>query len=46
LAQYVINDGSNGVAYAGLCLAGLTIVILNNWRNRMYFFLSWLLFPG
>jgi hypothetical protein len=46
MAQYVINDDMTGLAYAGLCLAGGTIVvaILNNWRNGVYFFLSWLLF--
>jgi hypothetical protein len=45
-AQYVINDDMTGLAYAGLCLAGgaIVVAILNNWRNGVYFFLSWLLF--
>jgi hypothetical protein len=46
LAQYIINDDMTGLAYAGLCFAGAAIVIgiLHNWRNGVYFFLSWLLF--
>jgi len=46
VAQYVINDDMMGLAYAGLCLAGLVIVIaiLNNWRSGVYLFLAWLLF--
>jgi hypothetical protein len=46
MAQYVINDDMNGLAYAGLCIAGgaIVIAILNNWRNGVYFFLAWLLF--
>ena len=45
-AQYVLNDDMTGLAYAGLCIGGLAIVvaILNNWRNGVYFFLAWLLF--
>jgi hypothetical protein len=45
-AQYVINDDMTGLAYAALCLLGgaILIAILNNWRNGVYFFLSWLLF--
>jgi hypothetical protein len=45
-AQYVINDDMTGLAYAAMCLVGGAIVvgILNNWRNGVYFFLSWLLF--
>src|SRR5271167_2443980 len=45
-AQYVINDDMTGFAYAVLCIVGGSIVvaILNNWRNGVYFFLSWLLF--
>jgi hypothetical protein len=46
LAQYVINDDMTGLSYAALCIIGGAIVvsILNNWRNGVYFFLSWLLF--
>jgi hypothetical protein len=45
-AQYVINDDIMGLAYVGACILGSAIVvaILNNWRNGVYFFLSWLLF--
>ncbi len=45
-AQYVINDDMTGLAYAAMCLAGgaIVVAILNNWRNGVYFFLSWLLF--
>jgi hypothetical protein len=46
MAQYVINNDMTGLAYAALCIASGAIVlaILNNWRNGVYFFLSWLLF--
>ncbi|HYL65392.1 MAG TPA: hypothetical protein VE077_22465 [Candidatus Methylomirabilis sp.] len=46
LAQYVINDDVIGLAYIVLCIAGASVVViaLNNWRNGMYLFLSWLLF--
>jgi hypothetical protein len=45
-AEYVIRGDFTGIVYAGLALAGGAIVIgiLNNWRNGVYFFLSWLLF--
>jgi hypothetical protein len=45
-AQYVINDDMTGLAYAVMCIAGgaVVVAILNNWRNGVYFFLSWLLF--
>lgn len=45
-AQYVINDDMTGLAYAVMCLLGgaIVVAILNNWRNGVYFFLSWLLF--
>ena len=45
-AQYVINDDMTGLAYTALCIAGVAvaIMILNNWRNGVYFFLAWLLF--
>jgi hypothetical protein len=45
-AQYVINGDMTGLAYAAMCLVGgvLVVAILNNWRNGVYFFLSWLLF--
>jgi hypothetical protein len=46
LAQYVINNDMTGLAYAALCVVGgaIFIGILNNWRNGVYFFLTWLLF--
>ncbi len=45
-AEYVIRGDMTGLAYAALCLVGGAIVvgILNNWRNGVYFFLTWLLF--
>lgn len=46
LAQSVINNDMKGLGYVALCFAGgvVVVAILNNWRNGMYFFLSWLLF--
>jgi len=45
-AEFVISGDLTGMAYAGTALAGGAIVIriFNNWRNGVYFFLSWLLF--
>lgn len=45
-SQYVINNDITGLAYAALCFVGgaVTIAILNDWRNGVYLFLSWLLF--
>jgi hypothetical protein len=45
-AEYVIRGDFTGMAYASTALVGGVIVIgiLNNWRNGVYFFLSWLLF--
>jgi hypothetical protein len=45
-AQYVLRDDFTGLAYVGMVVVGGAIVvgILNNWRNGVYFFLSWLLF--
>jgi hypothetical protein len=45
-SEYVISGDFTGMAYAGMALVGGAIVIgiLNNWRNGVYFFLSWLLF--
>jgi hypothetical protein len=45
-AQYVINDDLTGLAYVGMCILGgaIVVAILHNWRNGVYFFLSWLLF--
>jgi len=45
-AQYVINDDMTGLAYGAMCIVGgaVVVAILNNWRNGVYLFLSWLLF--
>jgi hypothetical protein len=45
-AEYVIRDDLTSLAYVGMLMVGGAIVIgiLNNWRNGVYFFLSWLLF--
>ena len=45
-AEYVISGDLTGLVYAGIAVVGGAIVIgiLNNWRNGVYFFLSWLLF--
>jgi hypothetical protein len=46
VAQFVIYDDFESLVYVGMLILGGAIVIgiLNNWRNGMYFFLSWLLF--
>src|SRR6202158_5757590 len=45
-AEFVISGDFTGMAYGGMAVVGGAIVIgiLNNWRNGVYFFLSWLLF--
>src|SRR6266852_3794079 len=45
-AEYVVREDFASLAYVGAAVAGGAIVIgiLNNWRNGVYFFLSWLLF--
>jgi hypothetical protein len=45
-AEYLIRDDLASLAYVGVAVVGGAIVIgiLNNWRNGVYFFLSWLLF--
>jgi hypothetical protein len=45
-SQYVINNDMTGLVYAVLCFVGgaVVVAILNDWRNGVYFFLSWLLF--
>lgn len=46
VSGYVINDDTNGLAYTALLFVGGAFVIgmLNDWRNGLYFFLTWLLF--
>lgn len=45
-ADFVIRGDFTGMAYAGIGLGigAIVLRILNNWRNGVYFFLSWLLF--
>ncbi|MBS1866147.1 MAG: hypothetical protein JSS69_09550 [Acidobacteria bacterium] len=45
-AQYVLTGDFIGLAFAGMALViGAVVVgILNNWRNGVYLFLSWLMF--
>jgi hypothetical protein len=45
-AGYVIVGDMTGLAVVSLALIGCVFVIamLNNWRNGLYFFLTWLLF--
>jgi hypothetical protein len=45
-ASYVIAGDMVGLAFLAMALLGCTfiLVILNNWRNGLYFFLIWLLF--
>src|SRR5882724_7236353 len=45
-AGYVIAGDMVGLAFVAMALIGCAfiLVILNNWRNGLYFFLIWLLF--
>src|SRR5260370_1490152 len=45
-ANYVIAGDMAGLAFVALAFVGgaIVIAILNNWRNGLYFFLTWLLF--
>jgi len=45
-AGYIIADDMTGLAYVTLVFIGSAFVVamLNNWRNGLYFFLTWLLF--
>lgn len=45
-AQDVVSDNLSGLAYIAMAAVGATFVIaiLNNWRNGLYFFFTWLLF--
>jgi len=45
-AGYVISDDLEGLAYVALLfIAGAFVIgMLNNWRNGLYLFLTWLLF--
>lgn len=46
LADYVINNDINGLAYVGLSVivGACVVAMLNNWRTGLYLFLTWLLF--
>jgi hypothetical protein len=46
VAGYVINDDVSGLTYMALIVVGGAFVIgmLNDWRNGLYFFVTWLLF--
>jgi hypothetical protein len=45
-ANYVIADDMAGLAFIALAFIGCAFIVamLNNWRNGLYFFLTWLLF--
>src|SRR5467141_4273820 len=45
-ANYVISDDMTGLAFVALAFVGCAFIVamLNNWRNGLYFFLTWLLF--
>src|SRR5467141_472138 len=46
VAGYVLAADMTSLAFVALAFAGgaIVLVILNNWRNGLYFFLTWLLF--
>ncbi len=46
IAGYVIAGDMTGLAFATMAFVGgaIVIAILSNWRNGLYFFLTWLLF--
>src|SRR5260221_3594579 len=45
-ANYVIADDMTGLSFVALAFVGCAFIVamLNNWRNGLYFFLTWLLF--
>jgi hypothetical protein len=45
-ANYVITGDMTGLAFVALAFVGCAFIVamLNNWRNGLYFFLTWLLF--
>jgi hypothetical protein len=45
-ANYVIAGDMTGLAFIALAFVGCAFIVamLNNWRNGLYFFLTWLLF--
>lgn len=45
-SSYIVSGDMTGLGFVALAFVGgaVVIAILNNWRNGLYFFLSWLLF--
>jgi hypothetical protein len=45
-AEYVLADDLQGLGFValGLVVCACIVAMLNNWRNGLYFFLTWLLF--
>ena len=45
-ANYVIAGDMTGLSFVALAFVGCAFIVamLNNWRNGLYFFLTWLLF--
>jgi hypothetical protein len=45
-AKYIIAGDINSLAFVALVIVGFAfvVVMLDNWRNGLYFFLTWLLF--
>jgi hypothetical protein len=45
-ASYIITGDMTGLAFIALAFVGCAFIVamLNNWRNGLYFFLTWLLF--
>src|SRR5467141_1538225 len=46
ISQYVVSGDTTTLAYIALLFVGgaAVVAILNNWRDGLYFFLTWLLF--
>jgi hypothetical protein len=46
VSDYILKDDTVALAYIAMIFAGgaAIVVILNNWRNGLYFFLGWLMF--
>src|ERR1700693_1777372 len=45
VTRYILNDDFESLGLTGLVLAGsaIVVVVINSWRNGLYFFLAWLL---
>jgi hypothetical protein len=46
VSDYILKDDIVALAYIAMIFAGgaVIVVMLNNWRNGLYFFLGWLMF--